>query len=40
MSGWGDVEREASGVPLLWLIAVFLAAGEGAWWFAWHVLAG
>jgi hypothetical protein len=31
------VESE-SGVPLLWLIAIFIAAGESAWWFAWHVV--
>jgi hypothetical protein len=36
----GDSGRpSSSGFSLLWLLAIFLAAFEGAWWFASHAMA-
>ncbi|HZR93564.1 MAG TPA: hypothetical protein VFA44_14285 [Gaiellaceae bacterium] len=31
-------EEPRAGLPLLWVVAIFLASGEAAWWFLWHVL--
>jgi hypothetical protein len=40
MNGERAGNGSARGLPMLWLIAIALAAGEGGWWLAWRIGGG